>query len=81
VRFYWKKESSFAGTKAGKAKILRVRLIIYNELIRMSASPRILTYMISVLMSLRNHWIWVESLKENLEKKKITKGSKVKMLP
>jgi ubiquitin carboxyl-terminal hydrolase 14 len=23
VRFYWKKESSFAGTKAGKAKILR----------------------------------------------------------
>lgn len=25
VRFYWKKESSLAGTKAGKAKILRVR--------------------------------------------------------
>ena len=23
VRFYWKKESSLAGTKAGKAKILR----------------------------------------------------------
>jgi len=25
VRFYWKKESSLSGTKAGKAKILRVR--------------------------------------------------------
>ena len=25
VRFYWKKESASSGTKAGKAKILRVR--------------------------------------------------------
>ena len=34
VRFYWKKESAWAGTKAGKAKILRVRphLITFFDL-------------------------------------------------
>lgn len=35
VRFYWKKESEVAGTKAGKSKILKVVILSFRLLFRL----------------------------------------------